>query len=293
MRFLVTRFLATGIALVPALLSAQQSPPLFFAGTAGDKLSLFSDRLGDADMYGFGVESNALFYRANGAHRWYSQTTANGGTGALMTLSANGHLGIGTPNPEHELVVQGDNPALQIRDDLYDNSENAARLELLERAGGSFSGGAFMYWNGVTNRLHIGTKLNTVNSSVLVIDRANLNVGIGTSVPNSQYRLSVNGKVRAKEIVVETGWSDFVFAPGCRLRPLTEVSAFIATNGHLPDVPSASEVATHGVSVGEVEAKLLQKVEELTLYLIETHERLNALERENARLRGDGTGERP
>ena len=147
--------------------------------------------------------------------------------------------------------------------------------------------------NDLSTTLHIGTKINAVNSSVLVIDRANLNVGIGTSVPNSQYRLSVNGKVRAKEIVVETGWSDFVFAPGYRLRPLPEVSAFIARHGHLPDVPSATEVASHGVAVGEVEAKLLQKVEELTLYLIETHQRLSALEAENARLRGDATGERP
>lgn len=265
--------------------AATSSQPLFFAAATGDKMSLFGDRLDDADMYGLGVEGSNLFFKSNGGYRWYSQHNADGGPSALLVLTSSGRLGIGTATPDHELIVQGDDPALQIRDDTTDNSANAARLELLERAGGSFNGGAYIWWNGQTNKLLIGTKESNINTNILVIDRAGLNVGIGTSTPNAQYRLSVNGKIRAKEVVVETGWSDFVFEPAYRLAPLHEVEAYIKQHGRLPGMPSAAEVEEHGVSLGEVEARLLQKVEELTLYTIEAHRRLEAVERENASLR--------
>jgi hypothetical protein len=68
---------------------------------------------------------------------------------------------------------------------------------------------------------------------------------------------------------VESGWADFVFKPDYQLKPLAEVEQFISTNGHLPEVPTAKEVEQNGVNIGEMNAKLLQKVEELTLYVIE------------------------
>jgi len=64
-------------------------------------------------------------------------------------------------------------------------------------------------------------------------------------------------------------WSDFVFKSDYQLRSLKEVETFINENGHLPDIPSDEEVITNGVNVGEIQSKLLQKIEELTLYLIE------------------------
>jgi len=110
------------------------------------------------------------------------------------------------------------------------------------------------------------------------------NVGIGTSDPGT-YKLAVNGTIRAKELVVDTGWADYVFEDDYRLTPLSEVEAHIKEQKHLPGVPSAAEVAAHGVSIGEMQSKLLSKVEELTLHLIEQEKRLSALERENRELR--------
>lgn len=78
--------------------------------------------------------------------------------------------------------------------------------------------------------------------------------------------------------MISTGWPDFVFAPGYKLKPLTEVEQFIADNGHLPDVPSAEEVTANGVALGESQAMLLKKIEELTLYVIQ-------LDKENRELR--------
>jgi hypothetical protein len=86
-------------------------------------------------------------------------------------------------------------------------------------------------------------------------------------------------------IVTNTGWSDYVFQPGYRLRPLSEVGAYIQANHHPPDIPSEVEVKEKGVSVGEMQSKLLAKVEELTLHMIQADERNNRLEEQNRELR--------
>ncbi|WP_320052055.1 hypothetical protein [uncultured Acetobacteroides sp.] len=91
-------------------------------------------------------------------------------------------------------------------------------------------------------------------------------VGIGT--PNPQNLLDVNGTIRAKVVKVESGWADFVFKPDYQLKPLSEVEQFITANGHLQEIPTAKEVEQNGVNLGEMNVKLLQKVEELTLYSI-------------------------
>ncbi len=100
------------------------------------------------------------------------------------------------------------------------------------------------------------------------------NVGIGTTTPGV-HKLAVNGTVRAKEVVVDTGWSDFVFEEGYFLRPLEEVESHIQEHGHLPDVPSAATVESEGLPMGQAQKIMMQKIEELTLYMID-------LKKENA-----------
>jgi hypothetical protein len=102
------------------------------------------------------------------------------------------------------------------------------------------------------------------------------NVGIGTT--NPQYPLSVNGIIQAKEVMVNTGWPDYVFAPTYRLQPLSEVADYVRSEHHLPGIPSAAEVEEKGVSLGEMQSKLLAKIEELTLHLIGAEERIRKLE---------------
>ncbi len=108
-------------------------------------------------------------------------------------------------------------------------------------------------------------------------------MGIGTTNPGS-YKLAVNGKIRAKDVVVETGWSDFVFEDDYELKPLNEVEIFIQTHKHLPDIPSAEEVSENGVALGDMQALLLQKIEELTLYMIEMDKENQALKARVAEL---------
>lgn len=93
------------------------------------------------------------------------------------------------------------------------------------------------------------------------------NVGIGTSTPD--YELEVTGTIRATEIKVEAQTADFVFEEDYQLKSLEEVELFIETNNHLPDIPSAKEMMEEGVNVAEINKLLLQKIEELTLYVID------------------------
>ena len=89
--------------------------------------------------------------------------------------------------------------------------------------------------------------------------------------------MAVNGKIRAKEIKVETNWSDFVFENGYDLPTLEEVEKHIIEKGHLKDIPSAKEVEENGILLGEMNAKLLQKIEELMLYTIDQQKMINQL----------------
>lgn len=101
------------------------------------------------------------------------------------------------------------------------------------------------------------------------------NVGIGTL--NPAYPLSVNGTIQSKEVRVETGWADFVFDEHYELPSLDSVEIFTKQNKHLPGIPSAEEIKKNGLAVGELQTKMMQKIEELTLYTIELKKEINEL----------------
>ena len=104
------------------------------------------------------------------------------------------------------------------------------------------------------------------------------NVGIGTTA-NPSYKLSVNGNIRSKEVVVEIGWADYVFNKKYKLKPLIEVEKFIEQNKHLPGIPSAAEVEKNGLNLGDIQKKMMEKIEELTLYIIQLNKRIEELEK--------------
>jgi len=108
----------------------------------------------------------------------------------------------------------------------------------------------------------------------------NGNVLIGkTSQANAAYVLDVNGKARANEIVVNTTGADFVFDKNYRLWPIAELEKFVKQNKHLPEVPTAKAMQQEGVGVSELQTILLQKVEELTLYIIQQQKEINELKK--------------
>ena len=107
------------------------------------------------------------------------------------------------------------------------------------------------------------------------IDGNSGNILIGkTSQTNAGYLLDVNGIIRGNRVIVNTSGDDFVFDPGYRLSPLSEVERFVLTHHHLSQIAPASEMQAQGVDVEELQVKLLAKVEELTLYIIDQDKRL-------------------
>ena len=104
------------------------------------------------------------------------------------------------------------------------------------------------------------------------------------------YMLVVGGKILAEEVRIKLikDWADYVFAPDYRLTGLPDIEAFIQTHHHLPDIPTAAEVEAGGVGLGEMQAKLLCKIEELTLYLIEQHKTIETLKAQLAGMQPHG-----
>lgn len=103
-------------------------------------------------------------------------------------------------------------------------------------------------------------------------------VGIGTSTPGI-YKLAVEGTIGARKVkVTQAAWADFVFQDHYKLPSIAELEKYIERNKHLPDVPSEKEVLKNGIDLGEMNAKLLQKIEELTLYIIQMNKRNDIME---------------
>ena len=117
------------------------------------------------------------------------------------------------------------------------------------------------------------------NSGEFMRINSNGSVGIGTATTGT-HKLAVEGSIGAREVKVEAGgWSDFVFEDDYELRTLKQVEKHINEEGHLPEIPNANEVAENGINLGEMDAKLLQKIEELTLYLIEQNKKIEQLQK--------------
>jgi len=121
----------------------------------------------------------------------------------------------------------------------------------------------------------------TAEGNLLINPLVNVEGNLEPGSVTTGYKLQVRGNIRAKEIKVETAnWPDYVFAKDYKLSTLREIERHINEKGHLPGIPSAKEVEANGVNLGEMNAKLLKKIEELTLYLIQQNAKIEEMEKE-------------
>ncbi|GAA4093010.1 hypothetical protein GCM10022392_14250 [Mucilaginibacter panaciglaebae] len=174
--------------------------------------------------------------------------------------SSSGNVGIGTPTPAMKLHIAGSGI-----------STDTQWIELIDPQANSGTSSSLLLGqsNGVS-AIQVGASNN------LTIQPTGGNVLIGqTTQANPAYKLDVNGSARVNEVVVNSTGADFVFEKKYKLTTLSEVKTYIDENHHLPQIPSAKEMEKNGLSVGEMNTKLLQKVEELTLYLIEKDKQLS------------------
>lgn len=202
----------------------------------------------------------------------------NVGTVEKMRIDPNGRLGIGTAGPQAGLHVkavgtQADGTlAAAILGDGY-NQYTYFGGSTGGRIRGSGSEGYLVlesYVSGSNNTLYLNT---TSNGNVSIGNGGGKVIvgNLGVNHSDNSYKLFVQTGIRTEKIKVDltSQWSDFVFHKDYSLKPLDEVESFIKQNKHLPDIPSENEVKTSGIDLGEMNAKLLQKIEELTLYIIE------------------------
>ncbi|MFT5752129.1 MAG: hypothetical protein ACI86L_001642 [Dokdonia sp.] len=123
------------------------------------------------------------------------------------------------------------------------------------------------------------TLFNNGNSTQTVTVTPSGNMGIGKANPTD--KLEVNGQIHAKSVKVDLQeWADFVFKEGYDLVGLREIEAYIITHGHLPEIPSETQVLTDGIDLGTMNLLLLQKVEELTLHLIAKDKEITRLQKQ-------------
>lgn len=229
-----------------------------------------------------------------------------------MFIHPNGNIGIGTAAPGSLFNTnQGTYPSYSASDKVLNiHAAGSASVLELSRDAGSVDGAKIgaVYFTNTLNQIDAHRQVagiwaenagspaypvlsggrvvfmtkslnGGVQSKMIYDERGNLNIGMA---PNTKsYRLAVEGTIGARKVkVTQETWADFVFQPGYQLPSLQEVELYIRQHQHLPDIPSEKEVQKEGVDLGEMNRKLLQKVEELTLHVIDLNKRVKSLEKE-------------
>ena len=198
----------------------------------------------------------------------------------LLKIVGNGNIGIGTEAPLEKLHV--DNGSLQFLN-VGPDQDNVDIIKIGENTTpNEFSLQGMFLGTGESGN---AIKFRSMWNDNLLTIKGNGQIGMGT-FETGNHQLAVEGSIGAREIKVEaSGWSDFVFKKDYELRTLEEVEQHINEKGHLPEIPNEAEVTENGINLGEMNAKLLQKIEELTLYMIEMNKRMGQLETENTELK--------
>lgn len=224
--------------------------------------------------------TSLILMALNGVAQWNTN-------GTHIYNSNTGSVGIGLSSPTSLLDVAKNitEPTISVRNL---GSNGGATFRMFDQQSGAdwkfkaVNGGGFKIRDNAFGLDVIVIEGNSA-ANVIYINAAG-NLGLGTTAPTE--KLSVNGNIKCKQVEVTlSGWSDFVFDEGYQLMPIAEVEAFIEQNNHLPGVPSATEVISNGVNLGEMDAILLKKIEELTLYVIDLKKENDFLKDEINKLR--------
>ncbi len=225
-------------------------------------------------------------YNEEGDNKLYIQNSSSSdpliyGDFDLSSLGFMGDVGIGTKTPMVELQVHSIANSLS---SLYITpkvvgSGDSSMILLAEDHNATYG----MYWmyDGAGNEMELwGKSSATYNGPHLLVKRDNGDVAIGSEFA-SGYKLSVDGKVICEELRVNllADWPDYVFSNDYNLMPILDVETYINEKGHLPNIPAASEIEKSGLEVGETQRLMMEKIEELTLYIIEQQKQIDELKK--------------
>lgn len=244
--------------------------------------------LGDINSANLVIDNNEIQARSNGnSNTLFIQPSGNGdvsmdGNTFYMEAEDN-RIGIGTSSPDVKLNVSGGTDVtpngggyLQLGNNngnnlAFDNNEIMARN------------------NNAGSDLHIQREEGNL---LLCGQTGRVGIGVQTSATlPSGYLLAVDGGILAEEVVVtlSSDWPDYVFEKDYPLMSIPELAKSIQENGHLPGIPSANEMEKNGQSLGQIQHLMMEKIEELSLYIIELENRLAGIEKQNLVTNKTGT----
>jgi len=218
----------------------------------------------------FALSSGANMVTENGFHIYNWTDNPNM---PLLSISNDGNLGIGTFSPGAKLDVNGSAIISgQLNTLTLKKNNNYPALAFQGASSATIIEGGDDYL-----KAYIG-------GDTRFIILSDGNIGIGTVTPTE--KLSVNGKIRAKEIKVETAnWPDYVFSDEYKKMSLSDLERFINTYKHLPEMPTATEAEREGIDLGRISKNLVKQQEELVLHLVEKDKEIQRLKAENLEIK--------
>ena len=287
------------------ILNSTPNAPLSFPSTVGNKIALWGDATGG--HYGIGIQGSLMQLYGSASNAdialGYGSSTA---FTENMRIKGNGNVGIGTNNPAtgglvvNKLVgntsavfgsattgvsIQASYPGIGFNTYYNGGSFNIAaggagyigvdptssRIILSNSGGGAAANAA----SGLQDKMWIDYD-GTVSMGSANLNAENSTLGTG-------YKLKVFGKIISEEVRVQlkAAWPDYVFDKNYKKLSLEELEKYVDENKHLPNIPSAKEIEKDGQHLGEIQRKMLEKIEELSLYVIELKKEIDLLKNKN------------
>ncbi|MEO8151220.1 MAG: hypothetical protein ABI723_26550 [Bacteroidia bacterium] len=193
-----------------------------------------------------------------------------------LTIKSDGNVGIGTLTPGAKFHVSANETSTHGK---------AAAIEISNTnpIGGNWFLRAGAPGTATPTR---GFSIANDNGYYFVIDSIG-QVAVNTTTPANGYAFSVGGKVICEEIrvLLKASWPDYVFDKDYKLNSINELTNFINENYHLPGLPSTCEVEQNGIDIAQMQSKIVEKMEQLTLYIIKQNEQINKLTKENEEIK--------
>jgi hypothetical protein len=286
--------LGLGYTSLPATFTSQLQ---LNTSTDNRQISLNGGVSNQFQFAGFGYNGSALKYfvpSATSSHTFYAGTNTTSSR-ELFKINGNGTIIAGSGATATTFDLNGNvNPYFRLRNTGLTNSNNisigvssivggfssyANIGDVVFRTSGSVNDNSSMlFHNAIVTKIKFAVRSNlgmTLNElGQLSIGATSITAGVHTD-----YKLAVDGKIVTKSLYVTSqNWADYVFADKYELKSLETVEQFIEENNHLPNIPSATEIAEIGIDVADMQRLQMEKIEELTLYLIEQNKKIAQLE---------------